>query len=501
MTKSTIGSRISRVLLLFLLFTLLATPLTAWGAAADSTNSSSGSSNSEATATSNTELELIQEIMNYIEKYNIQGVSKDELVRAAIQGMTATLEDPYTAYYNADEYAALEAQMNGSFVGIGVSFMFIDQYIEIQRVYANSPAAEAGILAGDRVTKVNGLDIKDDEDYATRITGPEGSSVTLTILRGNQTLQVTMKRSTVHIEDVSSQLIESAKGIGYMTIEQFSTDADELFATQFQALKEQGMKSLVLDLRDNLGGYVDSAANIAKHFIDKGLLMYTKDQSDEFVPTAIFDGEKSNLDVYLLINEFTASSSEILAGALQDQDVALLIGTTSYGKGRIQSMIPLSDGGLLKITSQAYITPNKNDFNYIGIDPDLEVKGRLAQLIAGLKLAGLEDITLTSVPGATKLNDHAVLDRLEYVEKDGKVYVSARTLGALVQADLAWNTSKQELQFTASAGQKSTFSIASKTVIMKDETTYLELSAFQKAFSGFTWLMKGDSVTITAKGY
>lgn len=474
--------RIPRILLLFFLCTTLLLSSTAFAVKAEAAK----------------DTDLIQEVLDYIESHNIEGVTREDLIQAAIYGMVYSLDDPYTDYFTADELKDFENQLSATFVGVGISVLFNEAKVEVQYVYPNSPASEAGMQAGDIITAINGKNITDEQSYANLISGKEGSSVTLTILRGEQKQMFKMTRREVKIDTVTSAIMDKNKGIGYISLLQFAQDSDELFEQHLNQLKQQGISSLVLDLRDNPGGYIDTANNIAKQFIDKGLLMFTKDNSGVLEPFVITDGKKNDLDVYVLVNENSASASEVLSSALQDQGYATLIGMQTYGKARIQSMISLSDGGMLKLTTQSYVTPNKTDFNHIGIKPDIEVKGSLAQLITAIKLADVDKVTLQSSTSGLKINGQSFQDRLDYVVKGSKLYVSSRTLGALVEASPAWSSSKKAVEFTTSTGKKISYGTANQAAIVAEGITYVDVQVFQKSFSGFAWSMKDKNITITA---
>lgn len=474
--------RIPRVLLLFFLCATLLISSTTWAGKVDAAK----------------DTDLIQEVMDYIEAYNIEGVTREDLIQAAIYGMVYSLDDPYTYYFTPEELKAFENELSATFVGVGISVLYNNKTVEVQYVYPNSPASEAGMLAGDVITAINGRTFADEEAYANLISGKEGSTVTLTVQRGEQKQIFKMTRREVKIDTVTSAVMDKNKGVGYISLLQFAQDSDELFEQHLDKLKQQGIHSLVLDLRDNPGGYIDTANNIAKQFIDKGLLMFTKDNSGKLEPFVITDGKKNDLDIYILVNEGSASASEVLSSALQDQGYAKLIGMQTYGKARIQSMISLSDGGMLKLTTESYVTPNKTDFNHIGIQPDVEVKGSLAQLITALKMAGVDQVTLHSSTTGLKINGQSFQDKLDYVVKGSKLYVSSRTLGALADASPAWSSSKKAVEFTTSTGKKASFPTANQAAILSDGITYVDVQVFQQSFSGFTWSMKDKNITITA---
>ncbi|WP_375143000.1 S41 family peptidase [Paenibacillus sp. D2_2] len=319
------------------------------------------------------------------------------------------------------------------------------------------------------------------------LSGQADTIIRITVKRGTSNLTFPVKRTEFSLNSVTGKLIPSST-IGYISIASFSEDADEEFAKVLSTLKGQGMKSMVLDLRDNLGGYVESAQNIASQFMKSGTLMYTADKSGKLEKVSITDGKDIGMPVIVLTNEWTASASEILTGALHDNGIAKVIGAQTYGKARIQNVFQLSNGGYLKMTIERYLTPNKVDFNHIGLKPDIEITGSpVAQLIAGLHKAGLKHVDLSGSAYSLKVNGVELNGYIDTVQNGSKVYAPARVLAALIQGSTTWNKAAQKLVITDQSGKKTGFTLASKSIKMIDDESYVELHDFAQKFPNLKW--------------
>lgn len=473
------------------LIPLLAIPLLglpqAAGAAADSAKAAE-----EAGQTS--EMEIIQEVLNYLDAYNIEGADRELFLENAIRGMVYTLDDPYSDYYTAEELAEFEDSVNQEFVGIGVTLRFTGNKLYITDVLPGSPAGSAGLKKGDIIAKVDGEPVKTGEDIL-RIQGEENTKVLLGITRGNQNLSLSVKRSHFSLPSVTGSYIPSGR-IGYITLSSFSENADKEFAAELDKLRKAGMRSMVLDLRDNLGGYVDSAANIAKYFMKSGTLMYTSGQNGELEAVTISGGQDIGMPVVILTNELTASASEILTGALHDNGIATVVGTQTYGKARIQNVFTLSNGSSLKLTVQQYYTPSGEDFDYIGLLPDFEVKNGVAQLITGLNKAGARSIDIAGSPSSLSINGTSFSGFIDTVQSDGKVYAPSRILAALLKGDVAWTSSNQKVTISDSAGKKAGFTVSAKTAKLINGETYVDMNEFAKKFTAVKWSYEKETKTI-----
>lgn len=339
--------------------------------------SNNGISYSKVNTTSLEGLEYtLSQFRSDLEKKYIGEINDEELIEGAVKGYVDALGDPYTTYYTKKEMKTIMEETNGNFVGIGV-YMTKDlekNAILIIKPIENSPAEKAGILPGDLITKVDDVEYTGDklEEASNKIRGEEGTKVKLEIYRNGETKTFELTRTKVVVSHVTTKVLNN--DIGYIAISDFEGECASEFETKYKQLEKQGIKKLIIDIRNNGGGIVDEALKIANMLVDKdSTLLITKDKSDKEEVTKATEKPIINIPTVVLVNEYSASASEILAGALKDNGKATLVGTKTYGKGIIQELHQLSDGSGLKITVSEYYTPNHNAIHKIGITPDVEV--------------------------------------------------------------------------------------------------------------------------------
>ena len=304
-------------------------------------------------------------------------IDDNDLLEAAIKGMTQSLNDPYTVFMNADEYNSFVEQSEGHFVGIGAQLGIKDDKVTVVAPLEDSPAEKAGLKAGDVILKVDGTEITEPnvEKTVSMIKGEQGDSVTLTISReGSEYQDITIIRDVVKVVSVKGELIDG--NIGYIQMSSFDEDVAENFKEKIVELKNQGMKGMILDLRGNPGGYLTEAVKVASQFIPKGdIVTYTIDKYGNKQESKSVGGEAQGMPLVILIDGGSASASEVVTGALRDYESGTIVGTTSFGKGVVQQLIEFSDGsGGLKVTTSKYYTPNGENIHKIGIKPDIEVE-------------------------------------------------------------------------------------------------------------------------------
>lgn len=310
------------------------------------------------------------------EKY-IGNVNEDELIDGALSGLVESVGDVYTTYYTKSELEDFTTETLGNFVGIGVYMQGNRNtgYAEVVSPMPNSPAEEAGLQKGDIILKADGVEYTAEtlSDLSAKIKGEEGTEVTLTIKRGEETFDVKVQRKTVHINYVTSQMLD--ENIAYIAISTFDEQSADDFKEQYSKLVEEGAKSLIIDLRDNGGGLVTEALKIADLMCDKDqTTLITIDKDGKESVTKSETDPEITMPVVVLTNEATASASEILVAALKDNGKATIVGTKTFGKGVIQELIQLSNGGALKVTSAEYYTPKKAKINQVGIEPDNKIE-------------------------------------------------------------------------------------------------------------------------------
>lgn len=318
---------------------------------------------------------------NVIESEYYQKVSEEDLIDGALKGLFEGLNDPYSQYYTSDEFQTLKEQTSGSFVGIGVYIGVNSENDKITIIspIEGSPAQKSGIKSGDVVVKVNGKSIesKTVDEVIKQIKGKENTTVNLTVERDGKEIDFDITRKTIVTKSVSSEVKED--NIGYLRITSFDENTYKEFKENLSNLKEKEIKGLVIDLRDNPGGLLDVCVDIADDLIGEGTIVYTKDNSGK---KEYYKSDKNELDIPMavLINGGSASASEILTAALVDNNKAIAIGETSFGKGLVQSVKGLKDGTGYKLTTAQYFTPNDNYINGKGITPKIQEKDKNKQL-------------------------------------------------------------------------------------------------------------------------
>ncbi len=329
-----------------------------------------------------------------IDQYYLGEKDEQKLVEGAIKGYVAGLGDPYSEYITAKEMEEYTTQLLGNYVGIGIYMIENTEYnlIQVLTPIKESPAAEAGILPGDFIKTIDGVDYtaKDMTEAANKIKGEEGSKVKLVIIRDNQELEFELTRRKVLTNPISEEILEN--NIGYLEVSSFDQGTSKEFKEKFEDLNKKGIKGLVIDLRNNGGGIVSEALQIADYIANKGdTLLITVDKNNKEEISKAKQNPIVNMPVVILVNENTASASEILAGALKDLNKATIVGTKTYGKGVIQQILTLTDGSGLKLTIEEYFTPNKNKINKVGIEPQETVE--LPESVANVLLLERKDDT------------------------------------------------------------------------------------------------------------
>ena len=331
-------------------------------------------------ATSSNNKEIANTLTQYrkiIDKYFLGDIDEEKLKEGAIKGYVEGLGDKYTEYIPKEEMQDYMADTTGNFVGIGI---YMVQDTEANKIMVLSPikggpAEKAGIQPGDYITAVDGVQYTGEQmtEASNKIKGEEGSKVKLEIQRGTETLNFEITRENVKVNPVEGEVLEN--NIGYISFSSFDDGTAEEFKAKYEELANKGIKSLIIDLRNNGGGIVDEALEIANYILDKdSVILYEVDKNNNETEEKTTDDPIINMPIVVLTNENTASSSEILAGALKDHEKAKIVGTKTYGKGVIQQLLTLPDGSGLKITSEEYLTPNKTKINGVGIEPDETVE-------------------------------------------------------------------------------------------------------------------------------
>ncbi|MFZ5758640.1 MAG: S41 family peptidase [Thermodesulfobacteriota bacterium] len=328
-------------------------------------------------------LEIFSNVLNLLDKNYVEEINTEQVIEGAIKGMLATL-DPHSSYMKPDDFQELKIETKGSFSGIGIEISMKDGILTVVSPIEGTPAYEKGLKSGDKILKINGESTKDLTlmEAVKKLRGPQGTEVTISIHREGMTelKDITIVRDVIPLISVTAKMLEP--GYGYIRIRNFQSKTTKEFKEHLDKLgKEATLHGLIIDLRNNPGGLLDQAVKISDIFLDEGMIVYTKgrikDQNMEFKAHA--DGEKYTFPIIVLVNEGSASASEIVAGALQDHKRALILGAQTFGKGSVQTIIPMDDGAGLRLTTARYYTPNDRSIQATGITPDIIVPTEITE--------------------------------------------------------------------------------------------------------------------------
>jgi carboxyl-terminal processing protease len=323
---------------------------------------------------------MLADVLERVKHDYVNPVDDHQLLQAAIRGMVSSL-DPYSAYLDGDEYDEVKISSSGQYSGVGIEVSMEDEQVVVVSPFEGSPAAEAGIHPGDVIASIDGVPVNTTTlaDTIGRMRGKEGTSVKIGILRegSSEPLQFTLKRSRVELHSVKSEMLEP--GMGYVRISQFSETTGDDLETALKDLRKHNagpLKGLVLDLRNNPGGVLEAAVSVSDTFLDSGVIVTAKGRTAEskFEMDATPGDALNGAPIVVLINGGSASAAEIVAGALKDNHRAKLMGRTSFGKGSVQTVIPLSGDRAIKLTTSLYYTPSGISINHRGIAPDIELE-------------------------------------------------------------------------------------------------------------------------------
>ncbi len=326
-------------------------------------------------------LDKVQKLEQTIDTYYYKtDVDKQEEANGLYKGLMDSLGDPYSVYYTEEELQDLLSDTAGIYYGIG-AYVSIDNEVNLPRisgVIPGTPAERAQLMTDDIIYEVDnestqGLKL---DEVVSRIKGPEGTLVHLTILRGsaNEKVEVDVERSAVEIPTVSTELMGENQDIGYLRITEFDDITPDQFREGMVELEANNIKGLIIDLRSNPGGSLQAVIDIGRQILPKGIIVYTVDRNGDRDDYTCDGTNEIDIPVVVLVNQYSASASEILAGAIKDYEIGKLVGTTTYGKGIVQRIFDLNDGTAIKLTISNYYTPNGNNIHGIGIEPDVEIE-------------------------------------------------------------------------------------------------------------------------------
>lgn len=325
------------------------------------------------------QLKEISDIMDIVQE-NFVGdkeIDKEILMQGALRGMIESLEDAHSNYFSKDGMEDLENQINGEYTGVGMIIRkYSNEPVTVELLIEGTPAFKAGIRPNDKIMKIDGESTynMELEDASKKLKGKVGTNVKLMIYREKEKKEkeVILKRENIKLENVKSKMLDNK--IGYIKLTQFGTDVDLQVAKSLEKLQESGMEGLIFDLRNNPGGKIDQAIKIGSMFIENGVIVSERPKKGKEMFSEREGKYYGDFPLIILINEGSASASEIVSGAVRDYKRGLLLGEKSYGKGSVQVLMPLPDGDGIKLTIAKYYTPNGENINGIGIEPDIKVE-------------------------------------------------------------------------------------------------------------------------------
>lgn len=329
------------------------------------------------------------EILQDIQSYHVDNPSSDVLVQGAIDGLIDSLDDPYTEYLSPEQLKEFYVALDNKYFGVGIQLQEGEHFPEVYAVFRNSPAERAGVLPKDQIIQIDGIEVADEplEKIVESIRGQEGTTVKLTVRRSEtDDFELELVRTNINVPTVFSDVLDD--GTGYIALSQFGFATADEFADALTVLKQRGVTNLIIDLRGNPGGILDEAVQIIGAFVGPnclaGSIVDKNGEREEYRTTE--QAAVAGITTAVLIDDNSASASEFLAGALQDYQAAVLVGATSYGKGSVQTVLPLNSGGALKLTIAKYYTPDNRVISGVGLTPDYQVLTPALQLAVAQRL-------------------------------------------------------------------------------------------------------------------
>ena len=386
------------------------------------------------------------EVFTYIKEVHINNPDSATLYRGAIEGLIDTLDDPYTEYMSPEDFEEYTRYLDNTYAGVGIELLPGEGYPKVLDTIDNTPAKRAGIKPGDLLIEVDGVDVYNEplDMVVQKVRGPEGTTVKLTIRReGQEDFVLELVRKSINAPTVYKEML--AGGTGYLRVYNFSSDTANEFRKALTELIREGAAQLILDLRNNPGGYLQAAVQVAGNFLEPGeLVVSTVDRKGvrteyRTEETPVFKGG----DVVVLVNEYSASAAELLAGALQDHGVAVLLGSRTHGKGTVQGLISLDSGGALKITQARYHTPKDRIIDGQGLAPDVQVLTPGLQIVAARRyLEQPEKVTITFELDSPEafVNGESVVLLYPVIQRSGEIYLPLR----FVMESCGWRVDWQE---------------------------------------------------------
>lgn len=428
--------------------------------------------------------EQVAEVRRLLEQYHLSKPVDENLAEDSIDGMVKSLNDPYTEYFSEEEWETFSRNLEQNFTGIGIVMTEESGIVYVEDVLAGSPADVAGVLPGDAIVSVDGNSAKGwiFSDLQAKLRGTEGSSVTLGVTRDGKALTFYMVRKALQVPVAAGQLM--GDGVGYVSLTGFTSDAGTVFRKQLEKLEKAGIQSLIIDLRDNGGGFVNAAQQIAGLFIADGVLAHLKDRDGKDSPISASGGGRT-YPVTILVNHNSASASELFAGALQDYGIAKLVGTRTYGKGVVQSIMPLKSGGVLKLTVQEYFTPFGRKVDKTGLTPEHLIEGAAEQLIGAFRDAGGSSLTVLAGKGTVVVNGVRVPRADASFLRNSQWFVNLRLAASVAGAEVGYDKPTRTITLTAGA-KTIRLPAGDARLVNKNGWSLIDLNAMKQWFPGLT---------------
>lgn len=426
--------------------------------------------------------EVLQKVLNGHVNNNLD-IKK--LTDGAIRGIVAETGDPYTAYFTEDEFTNFIGEVEGQFSGIGIYVEQRKQSFFVDSVIADSPASKADLRSGDEIVVINGEKIagKTIDEVTEEMKGQAGTPVELQIRRHDQLLTKIVKREDMQTSPVDSIMLDGK--IGYMTLYTFSYNIADVFKEQLARLQKDGMKSLIIDLRDNPGGHIEGAIDIADLFVEHGTLvnMVNRNGKKLSIPAT---GKGTAIPMVVLVNGNSASASEILTGALQDHHAARIMGTKTFGKGTVQEITPLDKGGVLKMTVEEYFSPNMHKINGVGIVPDDVVQNPNEQVVKAITyLTGATSLHLFA-DGKVSFNGFPPAVTPLAKKVNGRWYIALRPFAQAYGYRISWDGVKQQAGLRIGETERKYAVSGNPHVRSENGTTWVALDQLDRDFDAIS---------------
>lgn len=322
----------------------------------------------------NNKFDSLYEAYDTLKNDYYRDLDDEKLIEGAIDGMLNATEDEHTMFFNKSEKEQFETNLTGTYYGIGAQVAKVEEDSIVTRIFDNSPAEKAGLKPGDIFISVDGENVKGIEldDLVSRLKSDKNKIATVLVNRDGEEIEIKIEKSIVEIPSISTEMLDD--NIGYMYISIFGMNTDDEFDKALNELKEKGMEKLIIDLRDNSGGYLSTVTNMISKFVDKNTVIYQIKDKNKITKYTALNNETLNYKTVILVNENSASASEIMSSALQEQYGATIVGTKTYGKGTVQQTKDLSNGTLIKYTIEEWLTSNGKSIEKEGVTPDVEIE-------------------------------------------------------------------------------------------------------------------------------